>query len=241
MGRDPYRLVAEVTRELAPGADANRLVPAVAAGTAPIGVLAELAAQEYRIVTSDRRSLLVLAARCADSPAGAFFAESAAGESRALELLGGFGERCGLPRRELVEREPLPGCQAYPAYLAWLALNGDPAGVIVALAANFAAWGGYCATIASGLRRHYGFDDRACAFFDHFATPPAGDGQPPGGQVEGGGAEDPVAAALATLDLAAAGTAGREYGRLLQAYELMFWSTLADLPAGGRDGRDSDH
>ncbi|MFF7994362.1 hypothetical protein ACFZDG_31860 [Kitasatospora xanthocidica] len=38
-------------------------------------------------------------------------------------------------------RPPLPGCQAYPAYLAWLALNGRPSAAAAALVANFAAWG----------------------------------------------------------------------------------------------------
>ncbi|MFD0382255.1 hypothetical protein ACFQ2B_06830 [Streptomyces stramineus] len=42
---------------------------------------------------------------------------------------------------------------------------------MVALTANFAAWAGYCATVGRALRTHYGFDDRACAFFDFFAEP----------------------------------------------------------------------
>ncbi len=43
---------------------------------------------------------------------------------------------------EAASYEPLPGCQAYPAYVAWLALNASPADVVLALTANFSAWGG---------------------------------------------------------------------------------------------------
>jgi hypothetical protein len=95
--------------------------------------------------------------------------------------------------------------------VAWLALNAEPAEVVLALTANFATWGGYCATIAEALRRRYGFTDEACGFFDFFAEPSA------------------------ELDrLAAAAVAGevdearaRQYTRLLQGYEDLFWSKLA--------------
>jgi hypothetical protein len=100
--------------------------------------------------------------------------------------------------------------------VAWLALNGAPADVALALVANFAAWGRYCGTLAAALREHYHLDDSACAFFDFFATP----------------APDVELQALTAVQ--AALTAGesldgaRQYARLLQAYELMFWNTLAD-------------
>ncbi|PBC76108.1 TENA/THI-4/PQQC family protein [Streptomyces sp. TLI_235] len=224
MHRKPRQVLEDVRRELAPGERENRLVLEIAAGTAPLTVLSELAAQQYRIIGSDRRSLLVLAARCSDGPAGEYFAGLADGEAQALRLLEAFAARCGLSPREAAARRPLPGCQAYPAYLAWLALNGDPAGVVLALTANFATWGGYCATVATGLRRHYGFDDTDCAFFDFFARPAPG-------------AEDAAVAVLESLspDGGRIG-AGREYGQLLQAYELMFWNSLADAPAR-RQGR----
>jgi hypothetical protein len=222
MGQDAAGLLTRVREELAPGADENRLIGRIADGGAPLGVLAELAAQQRRIIASDRRSFLVLAARCADAPGGEYFAELAAGESRALSLLAPFAAACGLSDAELRARAPLAGCQAYPAYLAWLALNGDPAGVVLALTANFAAWGGYCATTARALRDRYGFADDACAFFDFFAAPDP----------------DADARALAavrawqTSSAAGAGPADvLEYGRMLQRYELMFWNTLADLVA----------
>ncbi|MGK4584764.1 transcriptional regulator [Kitasatospora sp. HPMI-4] len=210
-----------VRRELAPAERENRLVPLIAEGRAPVAVLAELAAQQHRIITSDRRSLLVLASRCADGPAGTWFAGIAEGESQALRALGPFARRCGLTPNGAAAREPIPGCQAYPAYLAWLALNGEPAGTVLALAANFAAWGGYCATMAQALRGHYDFPDEACAFFDFFASPAPE-------------SEDQTVEVLAATGLNAERIdRGRRYGRQLQAYELMFWNTLADAhPAG---------
>ncbi|MGW0604896.1 hypothetical protein [Streptomyces sp. NPDC002640] len=110
-----------------------------------------------------------------------------------------------------------PGCQAYPAFVAWLALNAAPAGTVLALAANFSAWGGYCGRIATGLREHYGLDDRACAFFDLFAAPSPEH-------------EETVLAAV--QEWAEAGrideAAVRRHGRLLRAYEAGFWDALVD-------------
>lgn len=83
--------------------------------------------------------------------------------------------------------------------------------------ANFSAWGSYCATVAQALRAHYGFDDASCAFFDFFAAPPPG------------GDEPALAVVQAGLDAGRGTDEAREYGRLLQSYELMFWNTLAEL------------
>jgi hypothetical protein len=88
--------------------------------------------------------------------------------------------------------------------------------VIVALIANFAAWGGHCATVAAAMREHYGFDDEACAFFDFFAAPAP--------ELE----EQAVAALQAGIDAGRLGDEARTYGRLFQSYELMFWNTIAD-------------
>jgi hypothetical protein len=215
----PREALLALRAELAPAESANRLVPRIEQGSAPVSLLAELAAQQYRIIRSDRRSFLVLAARCADTPAGGYFGRLADGESLALAALSGFAAACGLSEAQLRERAPLAGCQAYPHQLAWLALNGDPTAVVLALAANFAAWGGYCAATARALRRHYGFSDAACAFFDFFAAPAP--------ELEEEAVRVVTAAGLDDLRLAA----GHEYGRLLQEYELMFWNTLAELSA----------
>lgn len=203
----------------------NRLLPLISHGQAPVAVLAELAAQEDHIVRSDLRSLLLLASRCAGSRTGRYFARMAEGDEAAMVRLVPFAAACGLDERALHSREPLAGCQAYPAYLAWLALGGEPAGVVLALRANLAAWGGYCAAVAQALRHRYGFDDAACGFFDLFAAPGAGEERP--------GDEAEVAALLREApDPAHALACGERYARLLEYYELLFWNTLADLVPG---------
>lgn len=196
----------------------NPLVPLIARGEADrTTTLAALALEQSRVIPADRRAFLHLAQRATpDAPeSAAFFTLLAEGEALAAERLGGFAAACGVSEGRAAAYEPLPGCQAYPAYVAWLALNAAPAEAVLALTVNFSTWGGYCATIAEGLRRHYGFPDEACAFFDFFAEP------------------SPELDRKAAAALRAGRDAGRldearahQYGRLLQSYEEMFWSTL---------------
>ena len=210
-------LLETARKDLAPGEHENRLVPLIADGKASRKALAALAAEQHRIIVSDWRSFLVLASRCENPAAGAFFSGLAAGEGQALDNLGKFAKAAGLDEQALRDYKPLAGCQAYPSYLAWLALNGEPTDVTLAVVANFAAWGNYCAAVATGLRTHYGFDDEGCSFFDFFAAP-APDGDEPA-----------IAIVQAGLDAGRGTDAAFEYGRLIQSYELMFWNTLADL------------
>ncbi|MFF5142704.1 transcriptional regulator [Streptomyces sp. NPDC013157] len=205
--------------ELAPEANANPLVPLVASGRASRETFAALALEQHRVIPADRRAFLHLAQRAVEEPAAAgFFTMLAEGEEQAAERLGAFTEACDVDDERRQAYEPLPGCQAYPAYISWLALNADPTDALLAVTANFATWGTYCATIAHALREHYGFTDEACAFFDFFAAPaPALDEQ----------AEAAVQAGLESgrLDEKRVYT----YGRLLQAYEEMFWTSLRTL------------
>lgn len=213
-GEPARELLSEVQRELAPRDDDNRLVPLVASGAAPRTVFAAIAAEERWIVRSDWRSFHALAARSDEPRSREFFGGLAPGEQLALGKLDALAAAAGAdPGTEL----PRAGCQAYPAYFAWLALNGEAAEVAVAIFANFAAWGRYCAAIAAGMRAHYRFDDEACAFFDFFAADVP--------EIE----ERALAAIQAGLDAGRldAGRA-RTYARLFQSYELMFWNTLAD-------------
>src|SRR4051812_14039411 len=83
----PVDLLQMVRRQLAPAEGGNRLVPLVAEGRLPRERLAALAGEEYRIIPSDRRSLLVLAARFPQPPAVDFFVGLAQGESLALSHL----------------------------------------------------------------------------------------------------------------------------------------------------------
>ncbi|QGV76962.1 transcriptional regulator [Streptomyces ficellus] len=217
MTQQARELLAATAQALAPQQGTNRLVAAIAAGTASRIVLGTLALEQRHIVAADRRSFQHLAVRATDRPEGAeLFATMAEGEALALDRLGATLRGCGLDEVTTEAYEPMPGCQAFPAYVSWLALNGDPADVAVALYANFSAWGTYCATIAAALRARYGFADEACGFFDFFALPaPALKDQA-------------VAAVQEGLDAGHVTMArALRYGRLLQAYEAMFWETLA--------------
>jgi TENA/THI-4/PQQC family len=213
---DAADLLDKAGKALAHGTEENRLVPLIASGKAPVPVLGALAAEQHRIINSDWRSFLALAARAAGPAEGAFFTNLAAGESTVLPKLAAFAAECRMDQAALEAYRPLAGCQAYPSYVAWLALNAEPTDVVLALTVNFAAWGSYCRTIAAALREHYRFPDPACAFFDFFAQP----------------APELLQHALTTLqsglDSGRHTPAALEYARLLQAYELMFWNTLAD-------------
>ncbi|MET8600387.1 transcriptional regulator [Streptomyces althioticus] len=216
MTRTARDLLRTITAELAPDPRSNPLVPRIAAGKADREVLAALALEQTRIIPADRRAFLQLAVRSTAEPeADAYFTALAEGEALAQRRLPAFAAACGVDQARAAAHTPLPGCQAYPAYVAWLALNAAPADAVLAVTANFSAWGGYCATIAAALRTHYGFDDEACAFFDFFAGP--------AGELDRA-AERAVQAALdaGRLDERRA----RAYGHLLQSYEALFWRTL---------------
>jgi hypothetical protein len=219
MTRSATELLETTTAKLAPDPRANALVPLIARGEASRDTLATLALEQRRVIPADRRAFLHLAGRAAEEPeAAAFFEMLAEGEALAGQHLQPFEAACGVDEARTSAYEPLPGCQAYPSYVAWLALNASPTDAVLAITANFSAWGGYCATIAESLRIHYDFRDEACAFFDFFAQPaPELD-------------QRATAAVQAGLDT---GFLNEElahgYGRLLQSYESLFWSTLLQL------------
>jgi thiaminase len=212
-------LVVETQRELVKTAEAirsHRFLEALRAGDVPDERLRALAGEQHAIVSSDRRSFAQLAARFPLGLAGEFFLGMAEGEGVALDKLRGLADWLGLTDDELRAHEPHPGAQAYPAFVAWLALNGSRADVVLAFLANLAAWGENCGKVAAALRESYLAGDDAVAFFDFFANPP----------------EDFESRALAVLNegLAAGDSPvlARRATRLLQAYELSFWDALAE-------------
>ncbi|OKI01034.1 transcriptional regulator [Streptomyces sp. CB02923] len=212
------RLLESAVRELAPGAERNPLVARIAAGEAPREVFTALALEQHQVIASDRRSFRHLARRAdGDPPVTAFFEALTEGESMALGALGGLADACGLDADAVRMYEPRAGCQAYPSYVARLALDAEPGDVVIALTANFAAWGGYCATVSHALRTRYAFPGAACAFFDFFAEPAA---------ELTGLAHEAVRYALDTSRVTP--RLAHRYGRLLQEYELMFWTALAE-------------
>jgi thiaminase len=214
-------LLASAREALAPGDGDNRLAPLIATGRAPREVFTVIAAEEWRIVRSDWRAFLTLASRADERNARELFAGLAAGEGVALGKVAELATAVGLDDAGLRAYRPKAGCQAYPAYLTWLAVSAEPADVVVALMANLAAWGGYCATLGTAMREHYGFDDAACGFFDFFATPAP--------EVE----EQAVAALQAAMDAGRQTEEAFTYGRLFADYELMFWNTIADSVVTG--------
>jgi hypothetical protein len=203
--------LAEVER----GIRGHHWLDAVEAGHVPADALVALAAEQQQILASDRRSFAQLAARFPEDPAGNFFLGLAAGEGTALGLLADFQAALGVGADQLAAYEARPGCQAYPAFMAWLAMNGSRADVALALLANLEAWGANCGRVAAALRTRYGLDERGAAFFTFFATPPPDAADRALDVLESGlRADDAVRPA-------------RRATRLLQAYELLFWDTLA--------------
>lgn len=217
MGGDARELLNSLQNGLETTVEANPLVVAVREGRAPLAAVAAFAAEENLIIPSDRRSFLTLAARADEPVAAGFFAGLAQGENLVLPMVAPLAAAAGLDRVALAAYQPRAGCQAYPSYVSWLALNAEPAAAALALVANFAAWGGYCAALAAGLRQRYGFADTACAFLDFFAEP-APDLP-----------EQAVTAAQAALDSGVSLHGAHRYGRLLHQYETGFWRTLADI------------
>lgn len=214
-------LLDQTKRELA---DVERSIRAhpfldqLAAGTVPPERLAALAGEQRLIVSSDRRSFAHLAARFPEPPAGDFFLSMAEGEGEALRRLQGFAAFAGLDESALVAYEPHPAAQSYPAFVAWLALNGSRSDVVLAFLANLAAWGENCERVAQALRSRYGAGDDAVAFFDFFAVPPPG-------------FQDRALAVLgAGLEEGDDAMRARRATRLLQDYELRFWDAMAGEP-----------
>jgi thiaminase len=218
-GTSAGELVAQSQRELAEIAEAirsHRFLERLRTRDVPEARLHALAGEQHAIVSSDRRSFAQLAARFPSGLAGAFFLGMAEGEGVALDKLRGLDDWLGMTDAELRGYEPHPGAQAYPAFVAWLALNGSRADVVLAFLANLAVWGENCGKAAAALREAYGAGDGAVAFFDFFASPPE-DFQPRALEVLNEGltaGDSPVLARRAT--------------RLLQAYELSFWDALAE-------------
>lgn len=212
-------LVAQMQDELAETAAAirsHRFIELLWARDVPEERLRALAGEQYAIVSSDRRSFALLAARFPAGLAGEFFLGMAESEGLALDRLRSLADWLGLSNDDLRAHEPHPGAQAYPAFVAWLALNGSRADVVLAFLTNLAAWGENCGQVAAALRGSYGAGNDTTAFFDFFASPAAD--------------FESRALAVLTEGLIARDSAvlARRATRLLQAYELSFWNALAE-------------
>lgn len=212
-------LLESLRTELAPVEDAirsHRFLDSLAAGAVTRERLRAIAGEQQRIIASDRRSFAQLAARFPAPPAGDWFLSMALGEGEALGLLDGYAAWLATDEDWLREYAPDPRAQSYPAFVAWLALNGSAGAVTLAFLANLAAWGENCGRVAAALRDAYNAGDDAVAFFEFFAA------APPGFR------ENTLAVVQAALDAGDDPREMRDAARLLQDYELQFWNGLAD-------------
>jgi pyrroloquinoline quinone (PQQ) biosynthesis protein C len=170
--------------------------------------------EQWHIIPGDLRSIALLISRCEQPASQQFFRQVLQGEAAALEALAPLATAIGMQPADCAAYEPMPGAQAYSAYLAWLCLYGSDAEVAVALSVNFAAWGANCGRMAQALRLRYGLQEADVLFFTQFAAAPS--------------EVSPEALALVESGLQRGVEARRmaRAARMLQGYELMFWDTV---------------
>lgn len=184
------------------------------AGTLSRDALQAFVGEQLEIIASDRRSFALLAERFPQDPAGSYFREMVAGEDAALSALEPLAAAVELVGERRTRYEPIPGCQAYPAFVARLARDAGPAEVAAAFLVNLEAWGAGCARARDSLRTRYGLPAEAVRFFELFAEPAPG--------FEGRSLEVIDAWARDEQDERLAARAAR----MLQAYELLYWDSL---------------
>ncbi|MET0234717.1 MAG: transcriptional regulator [Kibdelosporangium sp.] len=194
---------------------ANRFVPMLEAGAIPREKLRWLAGELHRLVLSDRRSFALAASRFPAAPSGDLFLAMADGEGQALRFLMDFATALGMTEQDLRAYEPRPLAQAYPAYLTQTSLYGSRSDLALALLANVEESGGYSSRVADALQSRYGFEDQAVAHFRYFADTPQE-------------LLDQAATTLATgLSEGDDPAAAVRTARMVRAYEITFWNTLA--------------
>lgn len=176
--------------------------------------LRAFAGEQLQIIPSDLRSFEMLAGRFPDEPAHGYLEGMAGGERAALEALERLAAAVGLGGEARRAYEPIPGCQAYPSYVARLARDATAAEVAGAFLVNLEAWGGNCARMYAALRAEYGYTDGDCAFFALFAGPITELERHSLEVIDAGLAQGAEPAAIARA------------ARLLQAYELRYWDSL---------------
>ena len=214
---DAPELIAETRAQLKAMEDklvAHPYLSAVEEGRISKNKLCLFAGEQYYIINSDLRSIALLISRQSDGPSHQFFLGALQGEAAARDALLAFARALEIGADDLRAYEPMPGCQAYPAYVAWLAAYGSDADFAAAFLVNLPAWGSSCARMSAGLKGKYGLLPEAVAFFDLFAAP-APEFQADSLRVIQHGLDRGV-------DLRGVARAAR----LIQAYELLFWDTL---------------
>jgi hypothetical protein len=194
-------------------------VAALEAGAVDVAGLRSFAGAQRAIISSDRRSFAHLASRFPEPPAGDLFLALAQGEGEALARLAPLCAALGADEGWLAAFEPSAGMQAYPAFLAWLALNGSRADAGLALLVNLDAWGANCGRAGAALRVRYGLDDEAVGFFRFFAEPSPALRRSALSVLSDG------------LDCGDSAERARWAARTLQACELAFWDAVLEEAA----------
>ena len=213
------RLIEELRVDLAAVENQIRHHPYLGAlerGEVSLDNLRAFAGEQYHIIRSDLRSDAHLVARFGATPAGQFFRGIFEGEVIALDLLLDFAAALGLTEKDLAAYEPKPQAQAFPSYVVSLAYHGTQADVATAFLVNFPVFGENTGRMSAALQKQYGLTPKQTAFFDFFATPVPGFEAAALAVIAGGLETDGDPRQL------------RRAARLLQAYELAFWDSVAE-------------
>jgi thiaminase len=214
---DARELIAETRAQLKAVEDklfAHPYLSAVEEGRITKEKLRLFAGEQHYIINADLRSVALLVSRKGHGPNRDFFLGALQGEAAARDALLAFAKALEMSEDDLRAYEPMPGCQAYPAYVAWLAAYGSAADFAAAFLANLAAWGSSCARMSAALKGKYGLSPEAVAFFDLFAAPAP--------EFEA----DSLRVIQDGLDRSVDPRGLARAARLIQAYELMYWDTL---------------
>lgn len=219
MTQNVHKLIEELRADLAAVEDQIRHHPyldALERGEVSLDNLRAFAGEQYNIIHSDLRSDAHLVSRFGATPAGEFFRDIFEGEVIALDLLLNFATALGLTEKDLRAYEPKSDAQAFPSYVVSLAYHGTQADVATAFLVNFPVFGENTGRMSAALQKQYGLTPEQTAFFDFFATPVPGFEEAALGVIADGLETDGDPRQL------------RRAARLLQAYELAFWDSVAE-------------
>src|SRR3990170_6412389 len=171
---DARELIAETRAQLKAVEDklfAHPYLSAVEEGRIAKEKLCLFAGEQYYIINADLRSVALLVSRQGHGPNREFFLGALQGEAAAGDALLAFARALEMSEDDLRSYEPKPGCQAYPAYVAWLAVYGSAADFAAAFLVNLAAWGSSCARMSAALKGRYGFLPEGGGVFHPFSPP----------------------------------------------------------------------
>jgi thiaminase len=215
---DARNLIDEIGRQLKPvekRLTTHPYLDALEEGRIGREKLCFVAGEQYHIINSDLRSVALLFHRHAHLPSRDYLLGTLQGEVAARAALLTFARRaCDMSESDLQAYGPLPGCQAYPAYVTWLGAYGSDAEFAAAFLVNLPAWGAACGRVSEALTSSYGLPVGAVEFFDLFA------------QGDPGFEENSLRVIQDGLGRGIESSLIARAARLIQVYELLYWDTL---------------